>query len=181
MVTGILALRYAKAFYAYAAERGEENFVYDDMKHLSHQFIVFPTLRKYLANPVLKNQNKIELLKTACDSPCGSTLHFFDFLTSKEKLDSLLYIAMNYLTVYRKNKKIIHTVFESAAEPEPGVTEKIRNIVRRGYPDDYVVELETIILPELIGGFRIRSGDLFMDASAKGELENIRKKLTSAK
>lgn len=55
MNEGLIARRYAKALYAYAAERGEEQALYGRMQTLAAALAALPDLSEALRNPTLSS------------------------------------------------------------------------------------------------------------------------------
>jgi F-type H+-transporting ATPase subunit delta len=173
---GTLASRYARAFYAYAADNGEEDKVYEEMKYLSHAFMSVSGLKRILQNPVLTLEIKLQLLETASGgslSECSK--HFLAFIFNKEKQDLLLYIAPAYLSVYRKAKNLVYADLIMAVEPEKEFIEDIKNRILKEYNDKAVIEMSINIDPDIVGGFILNVDGKQLDLSVRGELKNIRK------
>jgi len=58
MNIGIIPMRYAKALFAFAQDKGLEEKVYAEMSTLSQSFAEHSSLKTVLDNPVLKNKDK---------------------------------------------------------------------------------------------------------------------------
>ena len=176
MTIGILSTRYAKALYSFALERGEENEVYREMKMLAHQLLQVPELQRAINKPILANEQKEQLLATASGGEISnSTKRFFRFVLQKEENENLRYMASAYLTVYRKAKNIIHSRYISACEVDDEMLTKIRTLISKNYDKSTIIELESQVNPELIGGFILQIDDKKADASVSGELKRMRK------
>ncbi|MDR1339912.1 MAG: ATP synthase F1 subunit delta [Prevotellaceae bacterium] len=175
---GTLSSRYARAFYDYAVDNSEEEKVYDEMKLLSSVFLSVPELRKFLQSPVTALDAKLQILETASGSSISKcSKHFYEFIFDKEKHDLLLYMALAYLSVYRKAKNLVHADLITAAEPEDGFVESIKQYILKEYNDDTAIELSTVLDPGIIGGFILNIDGKQLDLSVKGELNNIRKSI----
>jgi F-type H+-transporting ATPase subunit delta len=175
---GTLSSRYAKAFYAYAVDNSEEEKIYDEMKFLSQGFLSVPELKKFLLSPVIKQEIKLKLLETASGGRMANcSKHFYEFIFAREKHDLLLYIALAYLSVYRKAKNIVYVDLVTAAEPDSELLESIKNHILKGYDGNTVVEMSINPDPGIIGGFILNVDGKQLDLSVKGELKNIRKSI----
>jgi F-type H+-transporting ATPase subunit delta len=173
---GTLSSRYARALYAYALDNNEEEKVYDEMKFLSHGFLSVPELKKFLQNPVIPLETKLQVLETASGGNAAKcSRHFYEFIFSKEKHDLLLYIASAYLSVYRKAKNLVHADLITAVEPDNEFVESIKRYILEEYSDDTIVEIAISIDPVIIGGFILNVDGKQLDLSIKGELKNIKK------
>lgn len=178
MTIGILASRYAKALYGFASDSGQETTVYKEMKFLMYQLLSVPELRRYLNNPMMNADSKIELLATAAGGAiCTASERFFRFIMERDKFEYLLYMVVAYQNVYRKAKHIVLVQFVSAQEVDEATLKQIKEIISKGYDTDISIELETQVNPSLIGGFRLTVEDRQLDASVSGELKRMRKAL----
>jgi F-type H+-transporting ATPase subunit delta len=175
---GTLSTRYARALYAYAVDNSEEEKVYDEMKLFADVLIAVPQLKKFLQNPVLSLNAKLQALETAAGSNVSNCLrHFFEFIFDKEKQDLLLYIASAYLSVYRKTKNLVHADLITATEPDDEFMEDIRSHILKEYNDSTALEISVKPDPNIIGGFILNIDGRQLDLSIKGELKNIRKSI----
>jgi F-type H+-transporting ATPase subunit delta len=123
-------------------------------------------------------ETKLQVLKTASgngDAKCSR--HFYEFIFDKEKHDLLLYIALAYLSVYRKAKSIVHVDLITAIEPEEEFVETIKNHVLKEYDSKTVIEMSINQDTGIIGGFILNVDGKQLDLSVKKELKNIRKSI----
>ena len=65
MNEGLIARRYAKALYAYAAELGQEQALYGRMQTLAAALATLPDLSEALRNPTLSLRDRATLLNEA--------------------------------------------------------------------------------------------------------------------
>lgn len=65
MDVGVLSVRYAKALFDYALEKGVEGQVYKELVLVAHSFASNPDLRATLDNPLLPAKEKFQFLHTA--------------------------------------------------------------------------------------------------------------------
>jgi F-type H+-transporting ATPase subunit delta len=175
---GTLSTRYARALYAYATDNNEEEKVYDEMKFLSNGFLSVPELKKFLQNPILSQEIKLQALETASGgNVTKSSKHFYEFVFGREKQDLLLFIASAYLSVYRKAKKLVYVDLITAAEPDGEFVESVKNYILKEYGENANVEMSISSDSGIIGGFILNVDGKQLDLSIKGELKNIRKSI----
>lgn len=84
-------------------------------------------------------------------------------------------IAQSYITLYRKQKNIIHGRLITATAVSPATEQKVRRMVEQR--TDGTVEFLTEINPDIIGGFILEYDTYRMDASVKSQLHGILKQL----
>ena len=65
MDLGIIPMRYAKALLRFATEGHEEDRVYAEMTSLAQSFVKLPALQQAMINPVVTDEQKLQLLLTA--------------------------------------------------------------------------------------------------------------------
>ena len=95
MDIGIVAVRYAKALYAFAEENNEEEKVSKELLTLIDSFLKVEALQPALLNPVLTAQQKENLLLAACGGKdISTTMKRFVSLVNEKKRASLIWVSV---------------------------------------------------------------------------------------
>jgi F-type H+-transporting ATPase subunit delta len=178
MNTGLISRRYAKALYEYASERKTEDVLYRRMQILVKEIRSIPKLKTIFRSPMIATSYKKDLLAVATGAnPEPVYLDFVRLVTENHREEIVLDIALNFQTIYRqrKNISIVHLI--SAAPMNDNALERIKRQVQQ--KTNGQVEFNTRIDPALDGGFIFQLDDMRIDASVKGQLEKIRRKLIS--
>ena len=71
-----------------------------------------------------------------------------------------------------EKNRILNTVLEAALPVESGFEEKLKLMIK-DKTGASGVKMKTCVRPELLGGYILRIGSLFIDASLKGQLESL--------
>jgi len=175
MNAGIIAHRYAKAFYQFASAHKEEDMLREELKSLSEQFLAVPVLQKTLDNPTVSPAVKIELLTTAAgkdiSDTCRKALHL---IVKNKRTHFIRPVALMYDKVYRKAKGMIIMKLATTEPASNDVKNKLVALVKKNSDQ---VEFITEINPDLIGGFTLEIDDLRLDASVKNLLNQLRLEL----
>lgn len=173
---GHISSRYATAFFLAAKEAGEDNRVYTEMKLLNENLFQFPDIKKLLPNKLMRQNEKIDLLKTAAGKTISASLtKFLSFLNEKGRLEYIHNIALEYLKLYRKEKNIVCIELTTAVKLDKETIEKIRQLISKR--QNAVVEINESVNPDIIGGFVFEMEHERLDASLKGELKRIKEQL----
>jgi len=177
MDAGIISTRYAKAIYKYAAGRGDETRLYEEMKALSKQFSALPELNKVLENPIISSEKKIKLLATAVGETASETCkNVFRVVVENGRASYMQHITLVYDQVYRKGKGIVlvklTTVNHATEEEKKSMVELISNGKKEQV--DFAAETD----PDIIGGFILEVEDLRLDASVRNQLNMMRLELS---
>lgn len=172
MDLGVISVRYARALLKSATELKVEDKVYAEMQVLSQNFLDVPELRTTIDNPMLSRDKKQMLLETACGiKVCDLTRKFIGLVLKEDREKILQFMAASYITLYRKQKNIIRGKLTTAATVSANTEKKMQQMVE-GMTHG-VVEFNTEVDPDIIGGFILEYDTYRMDASVKTKLHNI--------
>ena len=80
-------------------------------------------------------------------------------------------MANSYITLYRKQRNITNGKLITAAAVSPDVEQKMRQMVEQNTKG--VVEFQTEVNPDIIGGFILEYDTYRMDASVQSKLRSI--------
>ena len=178
MDIGIVSVRYAKALLRFATENKEEQQVYAEMETLSNTFLKVQALQPALLNPVLTNDQKIELLASACvgnGEISSSSKRFIQLVTEKKRADLMLFIANAYMTLYRKAKGIIKGCLTVPTEISENICKRLQQIIENKTSNK--VEFEVRVDEEIKGGFILDYDTYRLDASLRTQLNELKRAL----
>ena len=169
-----LAARYAKSILDLAVERGQLDAVYNDMLFLRDVCRVSPELVSVLRSPIIKTDKKQRILEAITAGKISPlTKAFNTLLMNKEREAYLPEIAAAFIEQYKIHKGI-QTVKLTTAVP---ISQEVKQaILDKVKTDRHVslIELNTEVKEELIGGFILEIGDELIDASIAYDLNKIR-------
>lgn len=168
-----LASRYSKSLLDLAIERGQLEQVYNDMLYLqdlnrgSREFLAM------LRSPVVASDKKQAVIDAVTQGKISElTAAFTRLLVSKSREGELPEIITAFIKQYKAYKNI-HIVKLTTATP---VSEHVKSaLVDRVKQTANMqnIELETVVDPNIIGGFVLQTGDKLVDASVAYELKEI--------
>lgn len=176
MDIGVISVRYARALLESATELKIEETVYGEMRILAHSFIQVPQLRLTIDNPMLAKEKKSNLLICACGNDVSTlTQRFISLVLQEGREFALQFMANSYITLYRKQKNIIHGKLITATQVSSKEEDKMQQLVAKKTKG--TVEFQTDIDPSLIGGFVLEYDTYRLDKSVKTQLNSILKQL----
>ena len=175
MDLGVISIRYARALHKSAVQTRCDDAVYTDMKALLQAYANVPQLRRTIDNPMLGGETKEKVLTAACGNPAELTRRFITLVIKEGRETVMQLIASSYITLYRKQKNIIHGRLITATAVSPATEQKMRQMVEQ--KTQGTVEFLTEVNPDIIGGFILEYDTYRMDASVKSQLNDILKKL----
>ncbi|ALO48528.1 F0F1 ATP synthase subunit delta [Hoylesella enoeca] len=172
MDIGVISVRYARALLKGAIAERIESKVYQEMQILLNSFLTISELRFTIDNPMLSKDKKRDLLVAACGESISPITHkFLDLVLREGRENVLQFIAVSYITLYRKQKNITSGKLITATVVTPAIEQKLQQMVKNRTQG--VVEFKTEVDPDLIGGFVLEYDTYRMDASVKSELNTI--------
>jgi F-type H+-transporting ATPase subunit delta len=177
MDTGVIANRYAKAIFQYAADHGDETRLHEEMKSLSEQFTAVPLLKKILDDPTVSATEKTNALITAAGGKKVSNTckHVIGMVVKNRRGHYMQNIALMYDKVYRREKNIV-VIQLTTTEPASQETKKaLIDLVIKDKKEKVNFAAKTD--PDIIGGFVLAIEDSRLDASVKNQLNQLRLEL----
>lgn len=174
MYIGVFSIRYAKALWAYADERGVEDTVYEEAKTLADSFLQVPELRQALENPVLPMKTKLQLV---CEAAGGGNAskelkRFVELVLEERREKFLQFMIMSYIDLYRKQKNISVGKITTVCPVADKEVDRIRALVVE--KTHGTVEFKSRIDPKLEGGFIFEIGTYRLDASVANQIKRVK-------
>lgn len=175
MNESIISVRYTKAIFSVAKEKGAMEQVKDDMNEIFSLMGESQELQSLFQNPVLKPSKKEELVRQLFKSFNPYTLSFISLLIKNRREEYLHDISRNFIDMYRKYKGIESGIITTAIAIPATMLENIKKLINASVKKE--VDLNTKVDEKIIGGIIIQIGDKQYDASVKSGLGKIKRKL----
>jgi F-type H+-transporting ATPase subunit delta len=168
------AIRYAKAILSFALEQQKEVEVNNDMLLVANTIQDSKELQLLLNSPVLKTELKKSALKEIFASKTSAlTIGLINLLIDNKRLPILGEVAKKYTLIYDSLKGIevakVTTAVPLTEELNQQVLQKVIEITGKQ------ATIESIINPDIIGGFILRVGDIQYDASVSNKLQVLKR------
>ena len=178
MDIGVIAKRYAKALLQYAQEQKAEDTLYKEVQQFITSCQALPTLIQTLSNPLLKPEQKEDLLCQAVSSTgeCSPEFRKFAALIVAHRRESyMLYFAHSYIRLYRQYRHISIGELVTAAPVTEEVSKRLEDWIEDMSQHATDVIMHHSVDPDLMGGFIFRIDDYRLDASVATQFEQIKK------
>ena len=175
-----ISVRYAKALFEYASEKGVLEVVIADAKMLFASLDEVAELSEFFKNPIVKPSQKQQFVSALLGKKVSKEMvNFLQLLITNGREMFIQDILRNVLDIYRKNKGITAVTLTSATPLSKKQEQAIVDFVKKKENKD--VELQTKIDTSLQGGFVLRIEDMQYDASISTRLKQIKKELIANK
>ena len=168
------AIRYAKAILSFALEQQKEVEVNNDMLLVANTIQDSKELQLLLNSPVLKTELKKSALKEIFAGKASPlTIGLINLLIDNKRLPILGEVAKKYNVIFDSLKGIevakVTTAIPLTEELNQQVLRKVIEITGKQ------ATIESIINPDIIGGFILRVGDIQYDASVANKLQVLKR------
>ena len=106
-------------------------------------------------------------------------IRFICLLVEKKCFKYIDLLLKEIERILNEQKGILNVTVESAAAPDSGFEEELEQSIKLKTGAE-AVKVKTQVNPDLLGGYLLRIGDFYVDASFRGQLENMRAELIAA-
>jgi F-type H+-transporting ATPase subunit delta len=169
-----LASRYAKSLVDLAVEKNQLEAVYSDMQLLKAICQSNPDVVALLKSPVIKADKKRIILEAIFAGKISDmTTGFIRLLVSKGREAVLSEIADAVESQYNAINHIVKVKLSVATPIDSEMVQLITDKVAAS--SGKTVVINTVVNPDLIGGFVLETGNELFDASILRDLQDIKK------
>ena len=169
-------VRYAKAFFTLAKEKGLTTELRKDAELIASVCATSSDFILLLESPVVKVSKKIKALKSIFEGKVNLySLNFLVLIAENKREKNIPGIFRNLENLYRQEEGI-KTALLTSAQP---LTDEIVLQIQKELETEFnaKVELSRKVDHKLIGGFVLRVDDKQYDASVSTKLKKIKEKL----
>ena len=173
MLTSKVAKRYAQGLLDFTQESGNTESVYNEMKDIVKIMSQSKDLNQFFSTPIIDARKKeaiaLEIFKDF--SPVAKNI--IRLIIKQGRESQLKAIAQEFINKVEDIKGTQRISLTSASKLSEQNIQKIIADSKMVNVTNY--DLETIIKPEILGGYILRVGDQQIDASVRTKLSNIKK------
>ncbi len=171
-----ISVRYSKALFLSAKEKGELDAVFKDMVLIS-ELCRMSQIKELLGNPVIIPSKKITVFHAILEKNIEkTTLSLVDLLIKNGRESYLPAVARAFRDETLKYRGITETHLTTAVPVNKEIKKQIADLISAVF--DTKVELIETVDTDVIGGFILRVRDNFIDASVRNKLRKIKKNLS---
>ena len=172
-----VSARYVDALFGLAAKQGALPAVREDVERIGAE-VKSPAVRRFLQDPRFSSAERLGKFSGLIDSLSPLTSRFVRLLFQKGREPVLLSLAETFRQRLLREASAVEGVVETArpldgAEIDRLAEELSRRLTKKVY-------LENALVPELLGGFRVKVGHSMFDRSIAGRLEKLREGMSNA-
>lgn len=172
---GGLAGRYVKPLFDVAWEKGEVERISDDLAALDEALRKSPDLRGLLNDPSVARSAKRSVVESVFRDASPFALNFIRVVIDKNRTEILDVAYPIFRDLIDESRGVMTGVVETAVPLDEATFEKVKTGLESRFASR--LELERRVVPDLIGGLRVRVGNTVIDGSVKGRLTKLQGEL----
>lgn len=170
-----ISVRYSRALFGIALEKGLLDKVFADMELLS-ELCRIPEVKELLTSPIIVPSKKIMVFNKLLGKSVQEITHSLVNLAVNNGREAFIpAIARVFMTETKKHKGVTDTTLTTAVKIDTKIKKEISSLVSEVF--NTKAEVEEVVDESIIGGFILRVGDNYVDASVKNKLRKIEKGL----
>lgn len=179
MASHRVAERYSRSLLELAIETNKVDRVFSDIKYLKESLASSELLNLILSPIIGKPRKNAILHKVFAEYWDPLTMKFVEVVTRKGRENVLPSMVDTFFEQYNEYKGITNVKVTSA---QPMTEESLRSLRQKLIASGTTrkqINLETRVNPDLIGGFILEYNNKQYDASVRGRLHKLKKKLVN--
>ena len=174
-----LGIRYAQALFDMAKQKNQLDQQLGELVKVQLIFREHAPLTRALQSPTVPSAVKKSILQRVLAGRVGEgTLHFFYVLVDKNREVYVDSIVESYKELLRTSRDEVKVVVQSADKLDDSLVKQVEKSMQ-SYTGKKV-ELESEVVPEMLGGLIFRIGDRIIDGSVRHQLNQIHERLSKA-
>jgi F-type H+-transporting ATPase subunit delta len=173
-----IARVYADALFGVAKEKGKLDVIREQLGQFADALADNRQLQLFFFSPYFSSAEKEDGLAKAVSGAEPELANFLNLLLEKHRMPVLFRIRKQFDSLWAKENKRLGVTVTSAVELDPEVARKIGAEIEEQTGE--VVELESHVDPEILGGLVVQVGNMVLDTSIRNRLEKLRKSVARA-
>jgi F-type H+-transporting ATPase subunit delta len=169
---------YANALFEAALEQDRLEPVREQLRQVVEAEAAVPELRELLRNPQLDPRARAAALNDVLSGSEELLRNFLLLLADKGRTGSLEEIAREFERLLAEHEGVVHAELTTAVELSDEEADKLLGQIAEA--SGRKVEATRTVDPDLIGGIVLQVGSHRLDASVRGRLERLRRRLATA-
>jgi len=170
-----IARRYVEPLFEVALERNQLDRIAEELAALDQAINVSQDLRKYIFDPSIERHVKKSVMEQIFAGASDYTLNFIKLVIEKNRPEILSMAYRLYINLLNDHRGITPGEVETAVPLDDVTFDGIRKDLEARF--NTKLHLERKVDSDLLGGMRVRIGNMVIDGSVRGRLVQLRELL----
>jgi F-type H+-transporting ATPase subunit delta len=135
-------------------------------------------LQVFLFSPYFSSEEKKQGVRRIVTDADERLLNFLELLAERHRMPVIFRIRRLFDDLWAEENKLLAVTVTSATELDQGLVDDIGKRIEE--QTGRQVELSSSVDPDVLGGLRVRVGNMVLDATVRNRLDQLRKQVTKA-
>jgi F-type H+-transporting ATPase subunit delta len=173
-----IARVYAQALFEAALDQNKLDVIHEQLDEFTDAVAENRDLQVFLFSPYFSSAEKRDGIERALSGAEPELTNFLELLIDKNRMPVIFRIRDRFDELWAEANKRLEVTVTSAVELDPEIVRKVGAEIER--QTGRTVDLRTEVDDQLLGGLRLRVGNMVLDASLRNKLERLRKEIAQA-
>lgn len=178
MNTNRITVRYAKALVEAAAQMNLSDEIYSNLSLIFDTMCQYPEFENLITVPGVYTITKMERIKALYKGQLNDlTYRFIELVIRHGRSLYFKDICRNAIALFQSEKNVTTANLELAQMVDPEILDELKSKFEKQIGKQ--IKMKVVENPSLLGGFVFSVDDEQYDASIKGKLDSLKKKLVN--
>jgi F-type H+-transporting ATPase subunit delta len=173
-----IARVYAEALFEAAQDQDKLDVIHEQLDEFADAVAANRDLQVFLFSPYFSSAEKRDGISRAVSGAEPELLNFLELLAEKHRMPAIFRIRDRFDDLWAEASRRLEVTLTSAVELDPQVVSNVGAEIER--QTNRTVDLRSEVDESILGGLRLRVGNMVLDASLRNQLERLRKEVASA-
>jgi F-type H+-transporting ATPase subunit delta len=169
---------YARALFEAAVDDDVLDRVHDELGQFADALEGERNLQIFLFSPYFSSEEKKQGVRRIVTDADERVLNFLELLAERHRMPAVFRIRRLFDGLWADENKLLPVTVTSATELDKGLVDDIGKRIEE--QTGRQVELSSTVDPDVLGGLRVRVGNMVLDATVRNRLEQLRKQVAKA-
>ena len=169
---------YARALFEAARDDGVLDRVHEELGQFADALEQDRNLQVFLFSPYFSSEEKKDGIGRIVSDADERLVNFLELLAERHRVPALFRIRRIVDSLWADENKLLPVTVTSATELDAGLVEDIGKRIEE--QTGRQVDLSSNVDPDVLGGLRVRVGNMVLDATVRNRLDQLRKQVAKA-
>jgi ATP synthase F1 delta subunit len=173
-----IARVYAEALFEAAQAKDQLDVIHEQLDEFADAVAANRDLQVFLFSPYFSSAEKREGISRAVSGAEPELLNFLELLAEKHRMPAIFRIRDRFDDLWAEANRRLEVIVTSAVELDPKLVANVGAEIER--QTNRKIDLRSEVDESILGGLRLRVGNMVLDASLHNQLERLRKEVAQA-
>ena len=169
---------YSRALFEAAKDNEALDRVHDELGEFADALDADRNLQVFLFSPYFSSAKKRDGIDRIVSDADPRLVNFLELLAERHRMPALFRIRRSFDAMWAEENQLLPVTVTSAVELDENLVKDIGKRIEE--QTGRQVELSSSVDPEVLGGLRVRVGNMVLDATVRNRLEQLRKQVAKA-